>query len=292
MDSKKWEILLTASDLGSFSRAAEVTGYTQSGLTHMMDSLEKEIGFPLLIRSHSGVSLTEQGKAIMPAVRAFLQANAALETQIRSVTEQRKSHIRVAAYASIALRWMPEILYLFRREYPEVTVDLRMVDHTLEPYELLEAGETDVIFASYRADRPCRWTPLYEEPLYAVLPKNYPLNGRSMFPIEEFAGKDFIMPYGSFDLEVAAALEKIHVKLKTDLSKVDDEIVARMVGRGLGVSMMGEMMIRGGTEDVLCVPVTPRAYRHLGMGTDPNTQPNDSIRKLMRCVLQFLEKLN
>lgn len=41
MDAKKLEILMTAVDLGSFSRASEVVGYTQSGLTHLVNSLER-----------------------------------------------------------------------------------------------------------------------------------------------------------------------------------------------------------------------------------------------------------
>ena len=41
MDAKKLEILMTAVDLGSFSKASEVVGYTQSGLTHLVDSLEE-----------------------------------------------------------------------------------------------------------------------------------------------------------------------------------------------------------------------------------------------------------
>ena len=43
MESKKLEALLMAVDLGSFTKAAEVMGYTQSGLTHMMNSLEREV---------------------------------------------------------------------------------------------------------------------------------------------------------------------------------------------------------------------------------------------------------
>lgn len=64
MEAKKLEILMTAVDLGSFSKASEVVGYTQSGLTHLVNSLEREIGFPLIIRSHNGISLTEQGKEL------------------------------------------------------------------------------------------------------------------------------------------------------------------------------------------------------------------------------------
>ena len=72
MDSKKLEILMTTVDLGSFTRASEVVGYTQSGLTHMMDALEREVGFPLLQRNHSGIQLTRQGQQLMPAIREFL----------------------------------------------------------------------------------------------------------------------------------------------------------------------------------------------------------------------------
>ena len=48
MDSKKFEILMAAAEMGSLSKASERVGYTQSGLTHMMDALEREVGFPLL----------------------------------------------------------------------------------------------------------------------------------------------------------------------------------------------------------------------------------------------------
>lgn len=291
MDSKKLEILVAAADLGSFTKASEVVGYTQSGLTHMMDALEREIGFPLLQRSRSGIALTEQGQALMPAIREFLQANANLENRIREVAEAKTEVIRIAAYASIAMHWMPEILYRFRRICPEVNVDLRMVDHALEPFELLEKGQTDVIFASRQHYPCCDWTPLYEERMFAILPRAYPLKRNDEFPLEEFAGQDFLMPYGKFDNDVRSAMEPLGVKLNVKLSRVDDETVIRMVGRGLGVSMMTELMIRGRTDDVLCVPVTPPAIRELGMGTHVRREETPSIRKLKDCVLQFAGEL-
>ena len=290
MDSKKLEILMTAADLGSFTKASEVVGYTQSGLTHMMDALEREVGFPLLQRNHSGIQLTEQGAQLMPAIREFLQANANLENQIRIITEQKTEVIRIAAYSSIAMHWMPEILYRFRRRCPETNVDLRMVDHALEPFELLESGQTDVIFASRQNYSCCDWTPLYNERMYAILPKDYPLTDRSVFPLEEFAGQEFLMPYGRFDMDVKAALEPVGVKLNSRISRVDDETVIRMVGRGLGVSMMTELMIRGRTDDVLCIPVSPPAIRELGMGTHVRKKETESIRKLKECVLQFIRE--
>ena len=290
MDSRKFEILMTAADMGSFSKASEIVGYTQSGLTHMMDALEREVGFPLLQRNHNGIQLTQQGAQLMPAIREFLQANANLESQIRAIAEKKSEVIRIAAYASIAMHWMPEILYRFRRLCPEAKVDLRMVDHALEPFELLESGQTDVIFASRQNYGCCDWIPLYNEQMYAILPKDYPLGDRSVFPLEEFSGQEFLMPYGRFDIDVKAALEPVGVKLDAKLSRVDDETVIRMVGRGLGVSMMTELMIRGRTDDVLCVPVSPPAIRELGMGTHIRRKESDSIQKLKECVLEFLHR--
>ena len=290
MDSKKLEILMTAADLGSFTKASEVVGYTQSGLTHMMDALEREIGFPLLQRNHSGIQLTEQGAQLMPAIREFLQANANLEARIKAIAEQKNEVIRIAAYSSIAMHWMPEILYRFRRLCPEINVDLRMVDHALEPFELLEKGQMDVIFASRQNYSCCDWIPLYEEKMYAILPKNYPLNGRETFLLTEFSGQDFLMPHGRFDIDVKAAFDPVKVKVNEKRSRVDDETVIRMVGRGLGVSMMTELMIRGRTDDVQCVPVDPPAIRELGMGTHVRKKDTDGIRKLKACVLQFIQE--
>lgn len=288
MDSKKLEVLVTAVDLGSFTKASEVVGYTQSGLTHMMDTLEREIGFPLLLRGRGGVKLTEQGQALMPAIREFLRANASLENQIQAIAESKTEVIRIAAYASIAMQWMPEILYRFRRLCPDANVDLRMVDHALEPFELLERGETDIIFASRQDYDSCSWIPLYREKMYAILPRDYPLGEREMFPLEEFAGKEFLMPYGRFDIDVKNAFEPLGVSPIIKSTRVDDETVIRMVGKGLGVSMMTELMIRGRIDDVLCVPVAPMAIRELGMGTHVRRGDTENIRKLKACTVEFI----
>lgn len=292
MDAKKLEILMTAVDLGSFSRASEVVGYTQSGLTHLVNSLEREIGFPLIVRSHNGISLTEQGRDLMPDIRQFLQVNASLENRIQGIREKQTETIRIAAYASIAMFWMPEILYRFRRICPNVDVDLRMVDHALEPFELLQDGKTDVIFASRQNYGTCEWTPLYHELLYAILPRDYPLKSPTEFPLKEFEGKEFLMPYGRFDIDVHAAFKREGVKANEQTVYVDDETVIRMVGKGLGISMMSELMIRGNTDDVLCIPVTPKSIRELGMGTEKGVELSESVRRLKECVVEYTSCLH
>ena len=70
-------------------------------------------------------------------MREFLQANARLDSVIEQVASSRTEIIRVSAYASIAMHWLPGIIQRFREECPDVDVDIRMADHVDIPYELL-----------------------------------------------------------------------------------------------------------------------------------------------------------
>ena len=101
MDTKKLEALAAAVEHGSFTRAAEALGYTQSGMTHMMNSLERDIGFPVLLRGRAGVRLTPAGERIYPLVRQVLSASQALDREIALINSHKEDTIRVAAYSSM-----------------------------------------------------------------------------------------------------------------------------------------------------------------------------------------------
>ena len=73
MDLRKWSVLLAVVDYGSFTKAGEELNYTQSGITHMMKSLEQEVGFPLFNKDHHGVSITKEGKAFFRQYGIFSQ---------------------------------------------------------------------------------------------------------------------------------------------------------------------------------------------------------------------------
>ena len=78
MDTVKLAALLAAAELGSISKAAEALGYTQSGVTHIINSLEEEAGFPLLVRGNRGVRFTAEGERLAPFIREVVQAAATL----------------------------------------------------------------------------------------------------------------------------------------------------------------------------------------------------------------------
>lgn len=280
-----------AVDLGSFTKAAEVLGYTQSGLTHMMNSLEREIGFPLLDRGRYGVRLTEEGERIAPAIREFLQANANLDNAIAEVSAFRNETIRVAAFASMAMHWLPTIIQQFRAECPNVDVDIRMADDVEAPYELLSQGKMDIIFASRQEMGQYDWIHLQDDVMYAVLPQNYDLGGSDSFPLSEFEGREFIMPSQGFDKDILRVLNREGIRPDIRPTVVDDATVVSMVEHGLGISMMTELTLRGRTEHVRVVPVAPFASRELGLALRSVSDAPQPLRKFIACVQRVVPEL-
>lgn len=291
MESKKLEALLMAVDLGSFTKAAEVLGYTQSGLTHMMNSLEKEVGFTLLERGRSGVRLTEEGERIAPAVREFLQANARLDSVIEQVASSRTEIIRVSAYASIAMHWLPGIIQRFREECPDVDVDIRMADHVDVPYELLAQGKMDAILVSPQDEGQYEWVHLADDPMFAVLPKDFDTQGMTAFPLAAFEARDFIMPSQGFDKDIMRIFNRIGVKPHILPTWVDDPTVISMVSLGLGVSMMTELTVRGRTDGVKLLPVEPASSRELGLAVRSLDAASDGLRHFIDCTKRVVAEM-
>ncbi|CCZ46612.1 putative uncharacterized protein [Firmicutes bacterium CAG:129] len=291
MESKKLEALLMAVDLGSFTKAAEVLGYTQSGLTHMMNSLEKEVGFTLLERGRSGVRLTEEGERIAPAVREFLQANARLDSVIEQVASSRTEIIRVSAYASIAMHWLPGIIQRFREECPDVDVDIRMADHVDVPYELLAQGKMDAILVSPQDEGQYEWVHLADDPMFAVLPRDFDTQGMTAFPLAAFEARDFIMPSQGFDKDIMRIFNRIGVKPHILPTWVDDPTVISMVSHGLGVSMMTELTVRGRTDGVKLLPVEPASSRELGLAVRSLDAASDGLRHFIDCTKRVVAEM-
>ena len=276
MDTKKLEALLTAVELGSFTRAAEVLGYTQSGLTHMMNSLEKDIGFTVLLRGRSGVRLTPAGQRILPLVRDCLTSTAALEREISLINTHKEDSVRVAAYESIARHWLPEIIQQFRREHPDVTVDIQM-------------GSVDEVYR-WVLDAPLEWTFLRDDELLAILPPEYD-SGETAFPVEAFNGQEFLMPSMGFDKDILRVLNEHGVTPLIRTTQVSDSAVISMVEHGLGVSVLSRLVLRGRQNSVRALPLEPRAVRELGIAARPQKELRPIARQFIRQACEMIEKM-
>ena len=289
MDTKKLAALVVSVELGSFTRAAEQLGYTQSGLTHMMNSLEKDIGFTVLVRGRSGVQLTPAGQRIFPLVQECLAGSAALEREISLINSHKEDSVRVAAYESIARHWLPEVIQQFRREHPDVTVDIQMgsVD---EVYRWVLEDRVDMCFASRQDYNTLDWTSLRDDELLAILPPDYP-DGDNAFPIEFFNGQEFLMPSMGFDKDILRVLNEHGVAPLIRTTQVSDSAVISMVEHGLGVSVLSRLVLRGRQNSVRALPLLPQAFRKLGIAARPRKELRPIVRKFITQSRDMIEKM-
>ena len=280
MDTKKWEALLTAVEAGSFTKAAERLGYTQSGLTQMMHALERETGLSLLVRDRYGVRLTPAGERLLPTIRDFQQAAKRLENQIALVSSTRKESIRVAAYSSMCMHWLPAIVSKFRRDYPDISVDIRMgsVDET---YTWLQEDSVDLSFVSNQNREGFDWVPLWDDPLLAILPPDYPIGDRTSFPISEFDGREFLMPSLGFDYDILPYFHQANVSPDIRDTSVDDATVISMVELGLGYSILSDLILQGRQDNIIALPLSPSASRSLGIAVRPAKRANPILSQFI-----------
>lgn len=290
MDTKKLEALVTAVELGSFTRASEVLGYTQSGLTHMMNSLEKEFGFSVLVRGRAGVRLTPAGERIFPLVRDCLASSELLAREINMINTDKEETICVAAYASIAMHWLPEVIQQFRRDHPGVNVDIQM-GSVEEVYRWVREDKADMCFASRQEGQTLEWTSLRDDRLLAILPPDYDMHGRQSFNVYGFDGQEFLMPSMGFDRDIMRVLNSHGVMPLVRTTQVNDSVVISMVEHGLGVSILSELVLKGRKDDVLAVPMDPPAVRELGIAARPRKELRPMARKFIAEARDMIEKM-
>lgn len=291
METKKWEALLTAVESGSFTRAAEKLDITQSGLTHMMNGLEREVGFPLLIRDRYGVRLTAAGEQLRPAIVDLLRAGEQLERQITAQKGSKRENIRVAAYSSICMHWLPTIVQQFRWAHPDVSVDIRM-GSVEEMYRWLEEGKVDLSFASRQDRGSYDWVPLWDDPLLAILPIEDPAGQGERFPVSGFANREFLMPSLGFDLDILGVFQDQEVRPDIRNTSVEDAAIISMVEHGLGVSILSELVLQGRRDNVRSLPLDPPACRRIGIAVRSQKEATEMVRRFIDASRQIVAQMH
>lgn len=290
MNVSKYKALLTAVDMGSFSAAAEKLGYTQSGLTHMMNALEAELGFSILQRGYYGIKLTAGGERIIPRIRQLVMCEDALINEIELVKSFGDNIIKIGAYSSMAEKWLPAIVEKFNSEFPEVTVNIQ-TGTVAELYGGLEEERYDICFGSKNPKYDFKWIPLATDRFYAVLPSDYPLDSKE-FPISGFNGTKFLMPGLGFDDDISAVLAENSVKPFVTPTYVDDPAIISMVEHGLGVSMLSRLILMNRRDSVRLAPIVPEVHRELSICMKHDKAPSHVLKRFLSISKEYVKSQN
>jgi DNA-binding transcriptional LysR family regulator len=136
----------------SFTRAAQRLGLRQSTVSQHVRRLEEAAGCRLFARDTHGVDLTEDGEAMLGFARTILEANERAAGFFAGT--RLRGRLRFGVSEDFVLTRLPEILAAFRREHPEVDLELT-VELSGALHQLLGAGRVDLCLAKrYGPDGP------------------------------------------------------------------------------------------------------------------------------------------
>ena len=291
MESKKFKALLYSVESGSLSSAANELGYTQSGLTHMVTALEKELGIELLQRGFNGVKLNDAGEALLPQIREFVRVSDELEAKINSTREILSRHIHVCAYSSMSRRWLPSVVAEFKKRFPYVDVSVT-TGSIIENYDWISGNKMDCAFVGRQDDllkRGIKWMPLKMDELLAVVsPAEY---DKDYFDINDFDDKVFLMPYQGFDRDILPIFKGEGISPKIQYCNLDDYSIASMVSHGLGSSILSELISRDISENVTFLPFKEPVYRSLGMIVTEDKYKEKYVRSFIECAREVVSKM-
>lgn len=289
MDIKKYEVLLAVVDKGSFIKAASELGYTQSGITYMMNSLEKECGFPLLQRSNKGVILTLEGERLLPEIRQLVQLNKRLEQDFSEVKGQIAGKVRIGCFPTIVCAVMPRIMRIFRDKYPQIQLDLVEENSVGVLEEWLESGFIDVAFFSRQPRYEYDWFPVKEDRYVVVMSKESPLTAYDVIKPNQLEGQPFFMYRRSdgIDADVASYFKKNKADLMPTFTSSSDYAVLYMIEENLGIGMIPELLTLYSEEKFPTIttrPLDPPAQREIGLAVNHYDTAVPAVQRFVQTV--------
>jgi len=261
----RYLVLQKIVQLGSFSKAAEAMGYTQSAASQMIASLEGELSIPLLNRSRAGVSLTIEGAKLYPYFERMIYAYMAAQEAAQEIRGLDTGVVRMGTLASISAHWMPGLLREFKAQYPGVEFVIHQGDYT-SIQEWIKTGAVDFGFVNPAAVSGVETVVLKQGSMLAVLPEGHPLSRFDAVPLELLASEPFILLEEGHYYEPLEAFDAIGVKPNVKYTIHDDYAIMTMVEAGLGVSILAELILRRTNYRLVLRPTEPPIARTIAVG--------------------------
>ena len=245
MNLLKYMAFVKTVEYGSFTKAAEMLHYSQSGISRMIADLEKEWGLSLLERSRAGVRLTAEGSQLLPYAQKLCRDYDRLQMQVDEMQGLQRGLIRIGAIASTATHWVPNIVRAFQRDFPHIDYELLLGDYE-EVEKWVMEGRVDGAFTVLPVVEELEVIPLEEDELVAILPTEHPLAAQEKVALEALCHDPFLMleiqadkPSSIQSLFVSRGLQP-----QVFFTTWEDYAIMTMVEKGLGVSILPSLILR------------------------------------------------
>jgi DNA-binding transcriptional LysR family regulator len=194
---------------GSFARAATALGLSQSALSRSIQSVEREIGSSLFVRTASGVEPTDSGRVFVDRIRQIAQLTEDLHRDLSSERGLQSGHLHVGGGPYPAQSVLADALARFVADYPRIVVRVMMRDWD-ELLRRLRAREIEFFVAelsTFGSENDLDIEPLAPHPTFILARQGHPLAGRGPLGFAD----GFAYPYASLTRIPPRSLEPIRL---------------------------------------------------------------------------------
>ncbi len=276
----RYEIFLKVAELGNITLAAEALNYTQSGVSHAVAALEREAGCMLFHRSKIGVTLTANGKALIPYIRQLVGRQHALDQAMDSLSNRVSGTLRVGSFTSFTAIHMPRIIRDFRSGYPEVKIELVNAPNKDIEQKIL-GGQIDCGFLTGKETDELDFRPLFRDEMFAIAAPDHELARTVSLKLEKLGEYALISQFRGSDHDVQQIFKTAEIRPQTRYILDDDISVMGMVSQGMGIALMPEMMLRTASFDLVRIPLEPRQFRSIGIASVPSAETTLLVRTFL-----------
>lgn len=260
MDLKNLKTFLYVAELSSFTRAAEILGYSQPTVSFQIRQLEKELDAQLFERINHTVVLTAKGREVMHYAQQLNKLAQELEQTLHAPAEIT-GLVRLATADSLCPLLLGECYAAFRREYPGIRLKI-ITAGTEEMFRLLNHNEVDLVLTLDNHIYNAEYVIAHEEQIsvHFIAGNSHPLLAHPELSVSELLDEPFFltekgMSYRRMlDETLAARSMEIHPVLETGNAKQ----ICHLVEAGLGISFLPDYASQKTVDSgkILHLPVT------------------------------------
>ena len=240
MDLRQMEYVVALAEERHFTRAAGLSGVSQSGLSAAIRSLEEELGTPLFDRTTRRVEPTDAGRALLPHARAMLMQATAARDAVVAASRELSGTLRIGAEQCLGVVDVGAVLERFDRRFPHVQISFTQAGS----HDLVAQVRDDELDAAFVATADhlggLVQTELGREPLVVLMRPDHRLAGASVLGPHDLVDEAFIDFDPAWALrplnDSAFAAASLHRNVR--LSVNDVHTLLDLVSRGLGIAIV------------------------------------------------------
>ena len=236
----------TILETGSFSKAAEQLGYTQSAVTFQIQQLEQELSTKLFEKFGKNMHLTENGQQVLPLAKIITDTFLEIKEVGCIREEELTGKLTIAISESLMVYNIQEIIQQFKEMAPKVKLSL-LSKPCSETVEALKSGKCDIgiLYHTNESDSSLFVKPIINVPMVLVSATGQDLSSFEFISPNQVIHTNFFInePQCVFRKVFNRYLTEHNITLNNTIELGSIEAIRRGVASGLGISYLPRFIV-------------------------------------------------